>query len=561
MAPPKPQRTFSDSSRGSMENLSEVDKTTGVPEKRYRAPQHPSYPGDPFKNDKSHPKNGAQVNSSTSESIQRPSLPLPDYEALFPKRRHGVMSDTRWEHIIAEVNQRKMTLPDSEQEMNVDGPDEPMSNKSSNLKEKNTSNLNQHHRDYQVVSSASTKVMDPKQALIPPKPANWPTSKRQIELKSEQGHTHKQLYSAHAEKNKTDLVRKSGTLVQSQQDTEMNIKGNLNPIPDPTLGQISGPEKEKPIPTGRSIKKPADKKCDVDATGLPQAKPRQGGPSKEPVRQVSLEQTTLAFTSSASSQVERKKGSPTTKSLWENAGLEGKPTPVNNTDKTVNIAKEPLANIPSAPEKKTTEFDPFPSDKLISQDPWALPQLTMDQDDLFTGGLKNGKKAEEQRLSPEDFDSIFGFVASKNEMDPFFVPKDEANISVESVTSKNETHLKKSHHASPSYQKVYSQKKKQAPQPPEKPVMGKDTMDGPVLQEPDDAELTVTSLAEPKGHETTRATSKEHSDPFTSLSPAIPELLNGSGGKSTLCAWVSPSEVQSGTPQSSGGGVVLTSRR
>lgn len=538
MAPPKPQRTFSDSTKGSMEDLSRVDNTSSVSEKKYRAPQPPSYTGDPFKNETSHSKNGVQVDSPVFENTQRPSLPLPDYEALFPKKRHGVMTDTRWEHIIAEVNQRKMTSPDGGKEMSVDGPDETMSNKSSILKETNTSNLNQHHGDTQVVSSASTKGRESKQALIPPKPANFPTSKRQLEVNSAQDHTPELLHSVHGEKDKTDL---------SQQNIQKNVKGTLNPIADPTLGQISEPKKEKPTPTARSMKKPTD---ETDATtGLPQAKPRQGAPSNEPVRQVQPEQSMLPFTSSPSSQVERKKGSVTAASLLGNLGLkERKPTFVNNTDKTVNVPKEQLiANVSSALEKTMTEFDPFPSDKLISQDPWAFPQQTMDNDDdFFTGALKKGQKPDDQRLSPEDFDNIFGSVASKNEMDPFFVPK-------------NETALKAPHNESLSSQKIHSQKKKLPPQPPEKPVIQKSPMDKPVLQEADSFELTVTSLAEPEVGETTKA----HLDQFTSRSSAIPELLSGStpGGKNALRAWASPSEVQSGTSQSSGGGGVLTSRR
>lgn len=521
---------------------------TSMSEKKYRATQPPSYSGDTSKNEKHNSKNGVQVNSAASEKTQRYSLPPPDYEALFPKRRHGVMTDTRWEHIIAEVNQRKMTLPDGEKEMSVDGFDEPMSSKSSILKEQNTPSLNQHHRDYQVVSSASTKGMEPKQALIPPKPANLPTSNQQLDGISEQGRTNERLYYGHGEKNKTNIRRNSGPSVQSQQEGRTNVKGILNPIPEPTIGQVSEPNKEKPTPTARIIKKPVsfvDERIDADTTGLPLAKPREGASSNQPVRQVQPEQSMLTFTSSASSQSERKRGS---KSLLEDE--ERKSSTVNNTNKNVNVPKQPPANITNASEKKMTKFDPFPSDELMSQDPWALPQHTMDQDDLFTGGLKKGKKPEVQRLSPDDFDDIFGFVASKNEIDPFFLPQDE-------------TDFKKSHNASPSSQKMYSQKKKLAPQPPEKTVMGKNTVGRPVHQEADDDELTVTSLAERKGGETTISTSKAHLDQFTSPFSTIPEMLSGStpGGKSTLFARVSPSEVQSGTSQSSGGGGVLTSRR
>ncbi|XP_058245759.1 rab11 family-interacting protein 1 isoform X2 [Hemibagrus wyckioides] len=509
MAPPKPERTFSDS----------------------RGQQPPSYPGDPFKNEKLNLKNGTQVNSPTSEKIQRPSLPLPDYEALFPKKRHGVMSDTRWEHIIAEVNQRKTAVEESQSEMSVDGPEEPTSNKSSILKERNMPNLDQHQRDYPVVSSASTKGMVPKQPLIPPKPTNFTSPKKQLESISEQDYTQERLPSIHGEKTKTDLGRNPGKSVQSQQDTQMNVKGTLNPIPDHTLGQISDSKKDKPIPIARNIKKPtSDQNFDVDTAGLPLAKPRQGTPNKEPVRQVQPEQSMLAFPPSTNSQVERKKeGSTPTKSLWESF-KEGKPIPVNKPNKTANMPKEqPLANVTSTPEKKLTEFDPFSSDKLISHDPWALPQQTMDQDDLF--GLKKGKKPEDQGLSFDDFDNVFGSVASKNEFDPFFVPKGKANTFFDSVGSKNDTDLKKS--VNSSSQKEYSQKKKIAPQPPGKPGMGKDTVDSRVLQGADD-ELSVT------------------------LSSAIPELLSGSGAGGKNCAWVSPSEVQSGTSQNGG---VLSSRR
>lgn len=506
MAPPKPERTLSDS----------------------RGPQLLGYPGDPLKNEKHHPKNGIQVNSPTSEKSQIPSLPLPDYEALFPRKRHGVMTDTRWEHIIAEVNQRKMAFEESQKEMSVDGPEEP----------------------------SFTKEMEPKQPIIPPKPSNLATSSWQHEPISEQGH--KQLYSVYSEGSKTDLERNTESSVPSQQDTQINVKKTLNQIPDPTPGQFLQPKKEKPTPTARNIKKPtspADQSLDIDTTGLPQAKPRQGTPSKEPVNQVQPKQDMQAFTSSQSSQVERKKeGSTTTKSLWESF-KEGKPIPVNETNKTVKMPKVQPFDVTSAPETKQTEFDPFPIDKLICKDPWALPLQTMDEVDLFT--QKKGKVPEDQRLSSDDFDDVFGSVASKNEKDPFFIPKDKANSFFESVASKNETDSNKSNNSSPLNQKVYSQRKKTAPQPLGKPEIWKDNVDRPALQEAD--YFPVNSFAELEGDEATTASSKAHLDLFAPVSSAVPELQ--SGGKGTLCGWVSPSEVQSGTSQSSGGGGVLTSRR
>lgn len=525
MAPPKPERTFSDSLRGQ---------------------QPPSYSGDPFKNEKHHTKNGIQFSSPTPDKSQRPSLPLPDYEALFPRKRHGVMSDTRWEHIIAEVNQRKMTQEDHEGEMSVDGPEEHGSNKALFLKETTTPNFAQHHRDYQESSPAFTQGVEPKQPLIPPKPANITTSKRPLEPISEQGHAHELFYKVHRERTRPDLGRPPKPSVQGLQDTQANVKGTSNPSPDTTLGQIPEPKQEKPTPTARNVLKPAspvDKSRDVEASDLPVAKPRQGTSSKEPVRQVQPEQ----FTPSASSPVERRKeGHVTNKSLYESF-KEGKPIPVNKTHKAVNIPKE-QPSVTGSPEKKGADFDPFPSDKLICQDPWALPQQPVDQDDPFTLGQKKGEKPKDQKLFSNDFDDVFGPVASKVEINAFYVPKDQANVLFESVAFKNESDFKKAQNLSPSSQKVNSQKKKIAPRPPGKSVMVKDTVDRQVSHEDDDDELIVNSLPGP-----------ESGDDKT----AFAELLPGSaaGGKSTLCAWVSPSEIQTGTTQSPGGGGVLTSRR
>lgn len=62
----------------------------------------------------------------TSQQIKKKTLPLPDYETLFPQKRHAVQGHTQWDHIIAEVNQKYMdTLPKFlGKEMSVDGPED-----------------------------------------------------------------------------------------------------------------------------------------------------------------------------------------------------------------------------------------------------------------------------------------------------------------------------------------------------------------------------------------------------------------------------------------------------
>ncbi|XP_019717680.1 rab11 family-interacting protein 1 isoform X1 [Hippocampus comes] len=64
------------------------------------------------------------INPNGSQQAKRLSLPLPDYETLYPQKRHGVQGHTRWDHIIAEVNQRHMdSAPELiGPEMSVDGP-------------------------------------------------------------------------------------------------------------------------------------------------------------------------------------------------------------------------------------------------------------------------------------------------------------------------------------------------------------------------------------------------------------------------------------------------------
>lgn len=62
----------------------------------------------------------------TSQQIKKTTLPLPDYETLFPQKRHAVQGHTQWDHVIAEVNQKYMdTLPKFlGEEMSVDGPED-----------------------------------------------------------------------------------------------------------------------------------------------------------------------------------------------------------------------------------------------------------------------------------------------------------------------------------------------------------------------------------------------------------------------------------------------------
>ncbi|XP_023657404.1 uncharacterized protein rab11fip1a isoform X2 [Paramormyrops kingsleyae] len=63
--------------------------------------------------------------SSAFQSDKRPPLPLPDYEKLFPKKRHGIQGQVKWDKVISEVNlkQKKNRTDIDQNEMSIDGPD------------------------------------------------------------------------------------------------------------------------------------------------------------------------------------------------------------------------------------------------------------------------------------------------------------------------------------------------------------------------------------------------------------------------------------------------------
>ncbi|KAG8012169.1 Rab11 family-interacting protein 1, partial [Nibea albiflora] len=128
LAPPTISQSPLGSPRGSVENLSSVGSSPTMADWKKRAmlPPHPVQGSQTGGNLASvrEINNPAYVEVDGSQQGKRMSLPLPDYETLFPQKRHGVQGQTRWDHIIAEVNQRNRdTEPELlGPEMSVDGP-------------------------------------------------------------------------------------------------------------------------------------------------------------------------------------------------------------------------------------------------------------------------------------------------------------------------------------------------------------------------------------------------------------------------------------------------------
>lgn len=223
LAPPKPQRTFSESPRSSME---EVDYF-----KKRRAPQPPGYSMASFMTENYNMVNGEQVHNPS----KRPSVPLPENEMLYPKKRHGVMAQMRWDHVIAQVSQRNCNISE---EMNVDGPEQQsVSYKSVAL------SLNQHQKNHEISHLANLLHKEP---LIPPTPASAP-SKPLVE-----GNVH---YGRHL-----------------HQQTERE----------------AFQARKKPTPAARTLNSKADRDSDAGdvARDMPSVKPRQRSVIKDPVGQV-----------------------------------------------------------------------------------------------------------------------------------------------------------------------------------------------------------------------------------------------------------------------------------
>ncbi|MEQ2210302.1 hypothetical protein XENOCAPTIV_011300, partial [Xenoophorus captivus] len=131
LAPPNVSRSPSGSPRGSTEDLSLVGSegsSATMADQRRRSPLPPLYSVHRTQPGESHVpvrdlKNPAYVEDDGSEQRQV-SVPLPDYNTLFPQKRHGVQGQTQWDHLVSELSQkhRDSTPELMGPEMSVDGP-------------------------------------------------------------------------------------------------------------------------------------------------------------------------------------------------------------------------------------------------------------------------------------------------------------------------------------------------------------------------------------------------------------------------------------------------------
>ncbi|XP_072288759.1 uncharacterized protein rab11fip1a isoform X1 [Eucyclogobius newberryi] len=429
-------KDLSDTSLGSTDDLSSpAEDSENMADKKRRAPVPQSYTVNGTQSGGREILNPAYVEPDTQQT-PRLSLPLPDYETLFPQKRHGVQGHTHWDHIIAEVNQKKRDgeIVFTGNEMSVDGPEEhqkTLQSSSTPVRQYRT-----HTEDRKPVSSKSVAAPQPPKEIKPDhyKPPTETTSLRPRQNSSQ---------------NRSSIV-----------------------VPDSTQKRVTTDRTNGESGSSRKVLHPASA---VQAPG-----PRsQIETDRSPQENVRISQRTA------------NREAPTARPRQKPSGRES------------TLISE--SNIESDRKAPDTEFDPFPNNHFLSNDPWGQTQPFQNVD-LFTD---KEKKPEEQGMTPGDLDSIFSSAITS---DPFTV----SNISQP------------------------KQSKAHTPQRPTEPEHFYDREDS----------LPADTVA-----------STPSSEP---LSVILEEQVAGglSGGKSPISALVSPSEVQPVSVQTSnGGGLAMSQRR
>lgn len=301
----------------------------------------------------------------TSQQRKKMTIPLPDYETLFPQKRHGVQGHTQWDHIIAEVNQKHMdTSPKFlGKEMSVDDPEQYDSTIS--LPQQTNTSL----RYYQT-KPQETKLVTLQKA---------------------------------APQNFTKTVIPS----DSQPTTDSSQQQNLSYAPSP-IGHRSSTV-QRPVNDYASSRevlvRSSDEAAKVSESSVPV--PQQAGQMNAFHAQTSGDDR--------NTQLTRKKDVPTAKPRQNINGnqlheQDGAVTPV------FSLASSLTSNTSISSTEKNSQwtenfasFDPFPSIDLL-KDPWT--QLTNNQQDPFTGGAPK----ENRGMTVEDLNDICSQVT---QVDPF----------------------------------------------------------------------------------------------------------------------------------------------
>ncbi|XP_064793393.1 uncharacterized protein rab11fip1a isoform X1 [Oncorhynchus masou masou] len=616
LAPTKVRRSPSKYPYSSTENLAAIGSSPNGSDKKRRDPLSPS----PMEL-QSHAKSNAGFRIVSAKSAvasgdpvpikavegKIPPLPLPDYDSLFPQKRHGVQGQTRCDHIIAEVNQRQQEYVPHliGKEMSVDGPDldspgPPRNDKYSYLQERAAEHLHQQQTQVQKVQSTSLRSVGPSSspALTPPsKPVaavplrlvvDSNTNQDQSTIQANPPEAPNAFVSKVLVSTKPMVQKRDIPSVTPREDAKKVINTSFSTASDGK--PVFSTEKHRPTSRVVLVSSSTDEPKGLPKTPkeIPAAKPRQKLVRKEPLRPADHEQTLAGSTTvEQENRLERRastldmmrRSSPVTAKNTEVTAYNEKQLLFDSADRDIE-KKTQFEHIMKA---KFAELDPFPFADILPKDPWAQPEPSHSGDYLFTGEPQRNRKLKEQAMTTDYLDKLF---VPNNPTDPF-ASFNDGNSDEPREQEKTEKH-------SPAFQRGFPQiKKKQgAPQPSansrNKAVIGKTEL---VKQNPSPREDKLiisaattgcvklapqnTRQSQLYGRDGVECQDKWAADPFTSsshvpsvlTSPEPPqsvvgELTSQTGEKTLLRAWVSPSEVQPLTVLSSnGGGPTSTPRR
>ncbi|XP_034726738.1 rab11 family-interacting protein 1 [Etheostoma cragini] len=537
LAPPNISQSPAGSPCGSVEDLPCVGSSPTMADKKRRAPVPPSYKvhgTQPVRNtvpvreimnpaytEEDGPQQGRKVKS----------VPLPDYETLFPKKRHGVQGHTRWDHIIAEVSQKHR---DSE-EMSVDGPQEhePSLRSSPPQESPAIRHYQTHPQETKPVSSKKVAAPAPPKSVSPPQPRS-DSRQRQSQNTAQQSFMRSNVPAVPEPDN-------AGRESLSGMSRDGARKAMLPPPgPRPTSQvDLDTPDDEKQVE--RTVKNDA-----------PTAKPRQKANGNE------------------SEQEDHSVVTPVVSDKYINSDIQ-----------TLSSSRISSADRKDMQERENFEFDPFPSTELLSEDPWAQLTRNQDDDDLFTGSVQKQQKVEDWARSQNNFEN---FVSQEKHTDPF-----DFNGSDSKELGRYRAKDEDSKHVGPAFQRRNSSRQKLIIPS----TIRSDNNTSKSRKEPaHNAETSVATAHQglsasvrkesvaPKLSADAKTQSQFNGgeDPFgdgpftptlTSPEPlqvVMEEPASQAGGKfppdKPLRAWVSPSDVQPVSAQNSnGGGLAFTPRR
>ncbi|KAM8761282.1 uncharacterized protein rab11fip1a isoform 2-T2 [Acanthopagrus schlegelii] len=541
LAPPNLSQSLSGSPPGSIDNLSSEGSSPTMADKKKRAPLPPSHPAHGTQSGGNQIHNPAYVDGP--QQGKKLSLPLPDYETLFPQKRHGVKGQTRWDHIIAEVNQRQRDIPSDflGPEMSVDSPEEHEPSVGFSLPQKRSALMPNQTQPQETKPVSTKKVAAP----APPEPVTPPQPRPAAEssLRQSQNIPQQSLMrptpSAAPGPVNTDASSREITSARSREGARRVLQ------PSPAARAAS--------PLNKDISTPNDQR-NAQVTmnkEAPTAKPRQRVSGKEPDQQEDAVVTPVVSDKNMNSNIQMLSSSS-----------------VSSMDKKGRQVETFAA------------FDPFPSTDLLAKDPWAQMKQNQEVDDHFKHNVRKEQKLEDRGMTTHDLDSIFN---QDRLTDPFagFNGSDSAKHS----EHREKDNLKVD---SPAFQRRNSQRRNQTPpstthpdykisKSPQEPAFKEESTRTsanqglnaqhiineaftPKLQADVKTQSHVYGGEDPFGAE---PFTLNHTEPHQVVMEEPEPLAEGlSGGKMPLRAWVAPSETQPVNAQNNnGGGLSFIPRR